>query len=1096
MVKNEAERVTVYRTEAESFNERLKQKVEFSGEKNVLNSYRSATYNFTLAALRKSLVDKPDQLREKEIDLVILRSGGKGTAGMSTSVDAIERKTSETAVDELGNQNIYLDTSGSKLVEDFNKESPGRFDMFIDNVEIKTLMAFSEQGSVTLPTAIKFEVFEPYSVNGFIEALHVSAIAAGYPSYLQASFVLKVEFIGYPDKDTLPVAVPIPNTVRYFPLGLTGVEVDISERGTRYTCTAVPYEQRAYGSPDVIKKGVNATGNTVKEILTDLLKKNIAEITKNSDEKTRNIKGMSDEYEVAFPTWDPVKGFDYSNDNVIAGKVFAQIDSDSILFSLNDPTKGSNRNDSVKKEIVTISTPPQVQFPEGIKIHEAITAIVRDSRYVRDIIQKPEVDPYGFIDYFSIRIEVSNLDKINPQTQKPYQKFTYVVAPYKVHYTRIPGLGTRIKNEAELKRLSLREYNYIYTGMNVDVINFKLQFNTLYFEAVPAQLGNTDQVATKETPKRTETADKKIAEPIGEQSAPDPTARQQVLSDASQTKINAGDQVTAGQPLSEYAAMAKSIHESITNSKASMITGEIEILGDPFYLVTGGMGSYNPTPVQNKKGHLGEGEAAYNYGEVLININFRNPIDIGNLNQGGFLNFDKRRAPFSGVYQVTEVSSTFKNGDFRQRLNIIRIPGQVVDQDIKSEDPTEYYGDKENPDKQVIPETSRALAPSQRLTEGAALSNIGRGTPITGLPGQLSNFTNATGGLGGTASPLLNQTPGFAANPLSAGSSIIGKTLPSDFLSNVRLSTSGLANLAQSSLGTAAITAAAANVITGNLAPQRLAGIIAGSVAAAAATPVLSRATDVALGAVKDPAALLNGLSSNAVSLASNLGASAAGLVNGVGDKVSALLSSAADPSAIAAKVGIDPSRISGLASSLQSKVMGEISNLTKNIPSDVNLNQSLGNGLALDFIPLNNIKNIPATAPALTAPQPEIDTAYLNEVVAKGGVSALENLYGVTNIKDISSNLVPDSVISSALESVPAIQKTVSGFLPTSLSSVDATIVANKMSTVKTQLSNITNQINVVDSGISGSVSSKFGSITNQSPLTKLINSLGNKTA
>ena len=45
--------------------------------------------------------------------------------------------------------------------------------------------------------------------------------------------------------------------------------------------------------------------------------------------------------------------------------------------------------------------------------------------------------------------------------------------------------------------MSLRQYNYIYTGKNIDIINFKLNFNTLFFEAVPAAMGNSDTPSAK-----------------------------------------------------------------------------------------------------------------------------------------------------------------------------------------------------------------------------------------------------------------------------------------------------------------------------------------------------------------------------------------------------------------------------------------------------------------------------------------------------------------------------------------------------------------------------------------------------------------------
>jgi hypothetical protein len=60
----------------------------------------------------------------------------------------------------------------------------------------------------------------------------------------------------------------------------------------------------------------------------------------------------------------------------------------------------------------------------------------------------------------------------------------YVVTPYKVHYTKIPTYGAEQIDDKKLRKLSLRQYNYIYTGDNVDIITFKLNFNTLFFEAI------------------------------------------------------------------------------------------------------------------------------------------------------------------------------------------------------------------------------------------------------------------------------------------------------------------------------------------------------------------------------------------------------------------------------------------------------------------------------------------------------------------------------------------------------------------------------------------------------------------------------------
>ena len=383
----------------------------------------------------------------------------------------------------------------------------------------------------------------------------------------------------------------------------------------------------------------------------------------------------------------------------------------------------------------------------------------------------------------------------------------------KVHYTKIPTYGQEQIDDANLTKLSLREYNYIYTGKNIDIINFKLNFNTLFFEAIPAAMGNKDTPSTKTGAGPTNgNSIKQTAGSI------ETETKQQIPT--SPTKVDPADTQStggnAGQPLNDpYSILAKNMHNAIIDSKASMITGEIEILGDPFYLATGGQGNYNPIP--DSRGITTDGEADYVSGQVLVTINFQNPVDIDP--DTGIMKFDPNRVPFSGIYQITKVSSTFKDGVFKQRLEILRMPGQILDQNIPVSDPSDRIIAIPHISSQVIPDTTRSSNPSQRLNSSTAMEQLDRGLPSPGLPGELSNFTAASGGLGGSTNGMLMQTPGATLQPgvLTAGSSVIGSTLPSNFSSNIRLNSSGLANINQTGLSSAALLAASTNILSGNI---------------------------------------------------------------------------------------------------------------------------------------------------------------------------------------------------------------------------------------------------------------------------------------
>ena len=387
------------------------------------------------------------------------------------------------------------------------------------------------------------------------------------------------------------------------------------------------------------------------------------------------------------------------------------------------------------------------------------------------------------VDYFLIKMEVENKDVIDDEAQRPYQIFTYVITQHKIMYTRIPNYGSEQLDMTKIAPLSLREYNYIYTGKNIDVINFKLNFNTLFFEAIPAALGNNTAPSSRDAAAKSNSTDPKVSSSANQKKNTEARGLPAVPRKPDPELTSVGAQDNGGQRQDDaYYALAKGMHNAIVNSKGSMLTGEIEILGDPYYLVTGGIGNYNPKPIKNSNRETEDGEAAFNYGEVLVTINFRNPQDIDPLEAGGRLRFDSQLIPFSGIYRVNKVKSMFKDGTFKQNLEIMRSPGQPP----AEQNPTPGgVNTPSDPSKRIVPEVNRVDVVATDATpvtspvvsvdtsvsgDRASTLNLARqldrGLPSPGLPGQLSNFTAATGGLGGTISPIQvsGATPNLAGN--------------------------------------------------------------------------------------------------------------------------------------------------------------------------------------------------------------------------------------------------------------------------------------------------------------------------------------------
>jgi hypothetical protein len=1042
--------------------------------KNILNSYRSVTYNFTLAALTPAQVNDPATYMTNPDNLsnVILRSGGKGGQGMGTPGGDTGPKT-------------HLSSINSEAIQGFNEYSPGKFDMFIENLEIGNTFAFEHRSGMTLPTNFSFDVIEPYSINGFLEGLQVAAQSAGYSSYMSASFVLVMEFIGYPDGPGMPDAEVIDQSLRYFPILVTGMSVNITERGTVYKVTAVPHGERLFNNElNSLKSNMAAVGNTVKEQVEDLISQINIKI-KLDIEKTKIESGQFDEYEVRFPEYNSDGSVGSSSNKIAGAKIVSNPGKEEVVPKHEDVGKTTMPN-NYKAQILGSSAAsptnaaaakstqnsgssiitPITQFQPGSRIDAAIEAIIKNSEYVRDIVTgPPKVDEHDMVTYFIVRSEITNKgEEINPEKMQPYQKYTFIITPYKVHYTAIPGYGRQRVDSEKIKNICLRGYDYIYTGENVDIIDFKIDFNTLFFEAMPTSLANSDKVNRQNAAANDNRADFARKDPrrtdlIGDPSDPAGKAPRYETSDAN--SVNPGKNITAGAPNvgDAYWQMAKVMHEAIVNSNSGMITGEITITGDPYYLVSGGKGNYTPAKMHTQGVETDNGEATPHGGQILIYIKFYNPIDI---QSDGFMKFEPRLVPFSGVFFVTEVVNNFKAGLFTQTLKIVRVPGQLMDSTRQADPTDKQFGSYAKPEDQVNADSSPAAdstvvnSNDGTLGDRASTANLleqqGRSLPSPGSPGQLSNFTNATGGLGGAPQTSVAGATSNAINPTGAGSLVNGSTINgiNQLASGIRMQASGLVNAQNSLLTSVATIAAAASVIKSAYSIAHPTQTLA--TRASSINPTVSSSLDTrAIAAISAP------------------GIAAGKIVSNIDNNItSKLYGISSDINAVGAKFGVKMAEISGLSDKLSSKLVSELNGLTSKIPKNLNVSDAIKQGILLDQLSVNGLKNLPPIAPHIAA------SAALSGFTGGNPVTnaALVNRVIPTSL----TNAVDSAVNSGKLLSANTLVSNVTGVVGS---------VENKLTVVRNIAGTSINN----GGSLSSSVVSKFGSISNNdSPLSKIM--------
>jgi hypothetical protein len=1042
---------------SKTFIEEVKKPPAPGEKKNILNNYRSNTYNFTLAALAPDDLKNPSRYRDSRLKYVIAASKGKGPNAISSEVEAIVTDKYEN-VDireggrKLGTSSVKtgldFDTSSAAAVDEFNKVSPGRFEMFIDGVEIDAVVSPNEKTGPTLATGISFEIFEPLSINGFIEALHVSSRAAGWTGYLNACFLLKVEFLGYPDESKEPIAeAQVIDATRYFPLKITSVEMDVSETGTRYRCKAVPYNETGYSNPNVIYTDISFYGETIKDVLESFFDAlNVSVVERSIKEKTRETAKVVDTYEIYFPSMpQPGKGLDISKDageNKIAQAQINDKLRSNVVYKFppieeapgttklgsarlfNNASAGGGRGSAIdprRSDYDDINktydpTKGQIQFAKGSNIHEIIEAIIRDSLYWEDILTNVEDAKKGdgMIDYFQIMINTipTEMDITFNQQRFTYQ---YIVAPYKVHYSRLPSQQYSTFDPKKLQTYVKRTYNYLYTGQNIDVLGFKLNFNNLFYQAANPKMGNTDLSGTSNAAAASDDPEVKAPLDGGKDAAKDPNDRPQTVADNDASSITG-----RGNPIqtNPYYQIAYNAHKSILES-VNLLTGELDILGDPFFLTTGGMGNYIPS--LKDPAITITGEANLNNGPVIIRLNFKNPIDIDP--DTGLVMFSKTNVSFSGLYQVSNCRSTFKEGAFKQQLKLIRYTGQLTDDSDLEESKALSYDQSSKPGEQQVKDTAAPDVPKAgiKLNDVELTNMINRGLPTSGLPGDGANLAGILKKVSGAAGPgmsLLNQVGSKLG--ISVGDSLSGIN---PLANGIPISTDGLSSLGLT-LPASALTMLRVGDTANSMLPGPAGDILnsnAGSSIGGSIGKLMDATQNANLESSPNMKSLMtagSGFLENPRQAALNFKTSADALGVEIKDKIgdvnsyglpkdtstpgasltaeqrAAVIADAkakkvpvdqalrnadifgvnlpgytASPAAIYAKLGLDPQQLSGLTKELDSKVAPQMKAIAEEVPNNVNLKAIKEQGIIMGNLAVDTLKNLPAVPPKLKAP-------------------------------------------------------------------------------------------------------------------------------
>lgn len=327
----------------------------------------------------------------------------------------------------------------------------------------------------------------------------------------------------------------------------------------------------------------------------------------------------------------------------------------------------------------TVSNDERVfSYSSGTSLIKIIEDVILVSDWGKNLKERSP-DENGMVPWF--RIDAETYLKPNPTQENVFgsdaQVSHYKVVEYMVHSSHFQRPGDPGLSYNGLRTNAIKEYSYIYSGENSDIIKFDINFKASFFQflqpdmgqgSIDAKTGGTQQNLIQTKPEQLGMNTQRS----GSNSSTGLATQVYVNS----TSLQGGGGAGIDNSKTRW---AKKFHDQILGSgSVDLVEVKLQIFGDPYFIVDTGMGNWTDQP--DSLNETASGQIEYQRSECDIILNFRTPIDY-NPETGGMI-YPENTIPvsqFSGLYKVVAIENRFTGGTFTQELTLLRRRGQPED---------------------------------------------------------------------------------------------------------------------------------------------------------------------------------------------------------------------------------------------------------------------------------------------------------------------------------------------------------------------------------------------------------------------------------
>lgn len=374
----------------------------------------------------------------------------------------------------------------------------------------------------------------------------------------------------------------------------------------------------------------------------------------------------------------------------------------------------------IEKDAATTQTAEfarQYSFSKDEKIVTIIEKVLLSSEFCKESASE-DSDEDGIRRWF--RIDAQTYLEENSTTEKKLGRlpmvFVFAIHPYEADEAKFLAPDEVPKNTAGLRESAAKEYNYLYTGNNEDVLGFDIQFNTAFMRTALGNYGNNVGAdATGAGNKKVVKTEQANSAAAGDEQTQQSGGSQSNEAKPGVTELTQNPTGNGSRDVDIRRQIAENFHNILINQPSDMITAEMQIWGDPFFLPQQ-IGNYNPKQQGSSPNATSDGTMLYTKGEVFVIVNFRTPFDY-QVN-GANMEMPLIVPQFSGLFSVVQVTNRFSNGQYTQNLNLVRRVGQDTPATSNNKGPMKI--NENSTYKSKIPDSSSVTEEQRQSNAGSA----------------------------------------------------------------------------------------------------------------------------------------------------------------------------------------------------------------------------------------------------------------------------------------------------------------------------------------------------------------------------------------